>query len=579
MTIVKKLLGFLTLREKFFVAVSIFIRLGLVSLDLAGIFLVGVVVSLISGTTIASSSPLALGLNWLRLNGFENGYAVILVFAIGFFILKGVLSFILTFLTASYVGRIEAFKAREVFDGFLRSSAGAIDKFSKQDILHGLTNSMNAAFGLSITIGAGLLGEVGLLLGVSIYLAYVNVLLFIYTAIFFGSVGLLMYATIGKLSGLYAKRQQDSFMSSQGTLLDAIANYKQILTGDPSGFISKFSFERSKTARASSIYATLSSLPRYITEIAVMVGVGILVLQRGTASSEISATTVAVFLAGIFRIVASMLPLQSGLSYFKRIQHEAELAFQMLEQFGAHTPNFVAQNAKAKRAPKLEIQDLDFSYPGKSGNVLSGLTFTIPSGAYCAVVGKSGAGKSTLVDLILGLYEPDAGLVRVGKQSPRNYMRSNPGSIGYVPQSTALISGTVLENITLQPGLKNIHQEDLNTALRIANLEALISDLPQGLNTMLGQGGISLSGGQAQRVGLARAIYKNPRLLVLDEATSALDEESENSIRVALNNLKGKVTIIVIAHRPSTLRSADMVINIESTKATVFSSYDAYKAK
>jgi ABC-type multidrug transport system fused ATPase/permease subunit len=274
-----------------------------------------------------------------------------------------------------------------------------------------------------------------------------------------------------------------------------------------------------------------------------------------------------------------MLPLQSGLSYFKRIQNEAELAFEMLEQFGAQISNFGARSVKAKRAPKLEIQDLDFKYPGKSGKVLSGLTFSIPSGAYCAFVGKSGAGKSTLVDLILGLYEPDTGMVMIGKQAPRDYMRSNPSSVGYVPQSTALISGTFLENITLQPGMQEIHQEHLKSALRIANLDTLIGDLPQGLNTKLGQDGINLSGGQAQRVGLARAIYKNPRLLVLDEATSALDEESENSIRLALNNLKGKVTIIVIAHRPSTLRSADMVINIESTKATAFSSYDAYKAK
>jgi ABC-type siderophore export system fused ATPase/permease subunit len=198
-----RLLTFLTSREKFLVAISILIRFGLVALDLVGIFLVGVVVALISGTTIANTSPLSIGLAWLRSQGFENGYAVVLGVAVGFFILKGVLSFILTFLTATYVGRIEASKARMAYEGFFHSSAVDVERFGRQDILHGLTNSMNAAFGLSITIGAGIAGEIGLLVGVSAYLAYVNLTLFVFVAVFFGVVGLLMQASIGTLAGVY----------------------------------------------------------------------------------------------------------------------------------------------------------------------------------------------------------------------------------------------------------------------------------------------------------------------------------------------------------------------------------------
>jgi ABC-type multidrug transport system fused ATPase/permease subunit len=199
MKIVGRLLGFLTFREKLLVSISILIRLGLVALDLAGIFLVGVVVSLISGTTIAPTSPLSVGLTWLRAQGIENGYAVILGFAVGFFVLKGVLSFVLTFLTANYVGRIEASKARLAYQGLFQSSAGDLDRFGKQDILHGLTNSMNAAFGLTITIGAGIAGEVGLLVGVSAYLAYVNLTLFAFVAMFFGVVGLAMQRSLASM--------------------------------------------------------------------------------------------------------------------------------------------------------------------------------------------------------------------------------------------------------------------------------------------------------------------------------------------------------------------------------------------
>jgi ATP-binding cassette, subfamily B, bacterial PglK len=573
-----RLLGFLTFREKFLVSISILIRLGLVALDLAGIFLVGVVVSLISGTTIANTSPLAIGLTWLRAQGFENGYAVILGFAVGFFILKGVLSFILTFLTANYVGRIEASKARMAYQGLFRSSAGDVDRFGKQDILHGLTNSMNAAFGLTITIGAGIAGEVGLLVGVSAYLAYVNLTLFAFVAVFFGVVGLAMQASIGTLSGVYAKRQHESFIRSQGTILDSVANFKQLAIGDSSAFVDRFGSDRSKTARSSAVYATLGTLPRYITEISVMVGVGLLVLQRSSAASTISAATIAVFLAGIFRIVASMLPLQSGLSYFKRIQHEADLGFRMLEVFAPHSQTAKFAPSEQTTPPAVLVRDLAFSYSKDSANVLSGVSFEIPTGSYCALVGKSGAGKSTLVDLILGLYPATRGKILIDGQSPKEYLGTNPGSIGYVPQETALISGSLLENITMKPGHRNYDRESLRDALRMANIEDLVDSIPGGLDANLGSEGLSLSGGQAQRVGLARALYTKPSLLVLDEATSALDDESESSIRVALEGLRGKTTIIVIAHRPSTLQAAEMVLQVKSNAVTKFDSYESYKA-
>jgi ABC-type multidrug transport system fused ATPase/permease subunit len=309
-----------------------------------------------------------------------------------------------------------------------------------------------------------------------------------------------------------------------------------------------------------------------------MVGVGLLVLQRSSAASTISAATIAVFLAGIFRIVASMLPLQSGLSYFKRIQHEAELGFRMLEVFASHSSTAKFAPSEQTAPPAVSVRDLDFSYSKDSGNVLSGVSFEIPTGSYCALVGKSGAGKSTLVDLILGLYPATKGKVLIDGQSPKDYLETHPGSIGYVPQTTTLIAGTLLENITMKPGHRSFDEESLKNALEIANIRDLVASIPGGLDARIGTDGLSLSGGQAQRVGLARAIYSKPSLLVLDEATSALDDESEGAIRVALEGLRGKTTIIVIAHRPSTLQAAEMVLRVKSKSVTKFDSYEAYKS-
>ena len=578
MKTITRLLRFLTLREKILVSISILVRFGLVALDLAGIFLVGVVVSLISGTTIAPTSPLSMGLKWLRDHGIENGYAVILGFAIGFFILKGLLSFLVTFLTANYVGRIEAGKARQAYIGMLSSGAGELEALSRQDILHGLTNSMNAAFGQTITVTAAIAGEIALLVGVSGYLAFVNFGLFVCVALFFGIVGFIMQASIGNLSGMYAKRQHESFIASQGLILDSVSNFKQLAIGDSSAFVRAFASDRSRSARSSAIYATLGTLPRYITEIAVMVGVGLLVLQRSTASSTVSAATVAVFLAGIFRIVASMLPLQSGLSYFKRIRHDAELGFQMIEKFARNSERLMGNSGDVLKPPTVKAEGLEFTYPGRFEKVISGAAFEIESGTYCAVVGSSGAGKSTLVDLILGLYKPDGGYVLIDGIDPRDFTAEHPGAVGYVPQTTTLIAGSLLENITLQPREAAFDQANLKSALKMAHLESLISELPDGVGTKLGPDGLSLSGGQAQRVGLARALYKQPRLLILDEATSALDDESESAIRSALEGLRGQTTIIVIAHRPSTLQAADQVLSVRSKRVRAFESYSDYKS-
>jgi ABC-type multidrug transport system fused ATPase/permease subunit len=273
-----------------------------------------------------------------------------------------------------------------------------------------------------------------------------------------------------------------------------------------------------------------------------------------------------------------MLPLQSGLSYFKRIQHEADLGFRMLEVFAPHSQNIKVPRAKHAGPPAVLVRGLDFSYSRETAQVFSGVSFEIPAGSYCAVVGKSGAGKSTLVDLILGLYPATKGIVLIDGQSPKEYLEHHPGSIGYVPQTTSLISGTLLENITMKPGHRNYDEESLRASLRMANIDDLVASLPGGLNARIGTDGLSLSGGQAQRVGLARALYNKPSLLVLDEATSALDDESETAIRIALEGLRGKTTIIVIAHRPSTLQSAEMVLRVKSKSVTTFDSYESYKS-
>lgn len=564
MKIYKGLRSNLTSREQLVVWLSVGVRLLLVGFDLAGIFLVGVVVSLVSGTVISPTSQLAMVLQWLRENGFDKGYVALATIAVGFFVVKGVLSVFLSYMTSQFVARLESDKAIEVFNGFVESSVDFIETRSRQEALHGITRAVNVGFAQVINTFSGVASEIALLVGVSVFLLIQNPLLFLTIGLFFGAVGFVMQVTLGRASARTAGASYVALMNSQTTMSSLLGAFRQIAVGKVAGSMTAaFTKDRSQSSRQSAVYSTITTLPRYITEISVMVGVGLLVLQRSnTMGGELPAAEIAMFLAGIFRIVASMLPLQSGWNALRSFEPEAMLAYQLLRE--------VRQNKRAKTEDFLptldsgnaiEVSEVTFSFPGRPKPVLNRASLSIVRGAYVAIIGKSGAGKSTFADIVLGLREPDSGVVRIGESGSGAAGLRGPSKLGYVPQNTELIAGTLRENITL---LLGVHGDEtlLQNSLQDAELRDLVEGLPEGLETRVGPGARELSGGQRQRVGLARALYTDPDILILDEATSALDSETESAIQDILANLKGRKTLIVIAHRPRTLEDADAVYSL-----------------
>ena len=223
------------------------------------------------------------------------------------------------------------------------------------------------------------------------------------------------------------------------------------------------------------------------------------------------------------------------------------------------------------------ITDADYSYTGDDHTTLGGISLEIPAGQYAAVIGPSGAGKTTLVDVILGLITPQAGTVRIGGIEPNLLRTIAPGAVSYVPQKPGLVSGTIAENIALGVAADDIDHELLQKAVDAAYLGDFIRSLPNGLETSVGKQADALSGGQIQRIGLARALYVQPRLLILDEATSGLDAGSEAFIGSTLRALHGSVTVIVIAHRLSTVQHADVVHVVERGVITASGDFSTVK--
>jgi ATP-binding cassette subfamily C protein len=316
------------------------------------------------------------------------------------------------------------------------------------------------------------------------------------------------------------------------------------------------------------------SLPRHIIEVALILGLALFFLAQ-LLSGDIanSAGTIGVFLAGAFRLTTALLPLQASFLAIKtalpsaKIAHDILAGLPQLVEPETKNLNRAEQNTDIKQPIGAVFEDVTFSYPDSPAPALVNLNFTIEPGSQTALMGPSGAGKSTIADMLCLLLTPSSGRVfQITKSSSSEL--SIGGRVSYVPQKPGMISGTILENVALGVEPENVDREEVISALQAAHLGTLIKELPEGIDTSLGKLKDSLSGGQMQRLGLARAIYSKPNLLVMDEATSALDAESESEIQKTLEEMRGRVTVVVIAHRLNTIQHADKVILLEDGKVS-----------
>lgn len=218
---------------------------------------------------------------------------------------------------------------------------------------------------------------------------------------------------------------------------------------------------------------------------------------------------------------------------------------------------------------QIELQDIVYAYPNTEKLIFDKANLTIPVGASVGIVGTSGAGKSTVVDILLGLLEVKSGKILAdGKDVNENY-RAWLKNVGYIPQMIFMLDDTIRKNVAFGVPEEEIDEERLWEVLKEAQLDEFIKTLPDGLDTGIGERGIRLSGGQRQRIGIARALYNNPEVLILDEATSALDNDTEAAIMDSINHLRGKKTLVIIAHRLQTIEKCDIVYRVENGKAVI----------
>ncbi|MCA9459966.1 MAG: ATP-binding cassette domain-containing protein, partial [Nanoarchaeota archaeon] len=308
-----------------------------------------------------------------------------------------------------------------------------------------------------------------------------------------------------------------------------------------------------------------NNLPKMLLEVLGISGIVIIVL----VISIINKTSDSVLpVVGIFAISGiRMLPSVNNIIVsFQNFQYSFSIIDFLFEDVESNiSKDKSEENSYYSFKSKLELKEINFSYTGSSDNTLKSISFELEKGKVIGLIGKSGAGKTTLIDLLLGLHKPTSGkLLLDGKEI--NDLKKIRKDIGYIPQNIFLLDDTILNNITLCENKKEISWDNLNKSIEVSQLNNYIDTTVDGINTVIGERGVKLSGGQKQRIGIARAIYRNPKILLMDEATSALDNETEFLFMDAIAKLRRDISIVIIAHRLTTVKNCDLIYEIEDGK-------------
>lgn len=416
------------------------------------------------------------------------------------------------------------------------------------------------------------------------FLLIMNPLATLYVFALLGGIVLIIFLKIRKTLQQAGQAVGELQAVSTKQVLQGLGSFKTTtLLHKQEFFVAEFGEAVSQISKHRSYFDVMQNLPRFFMETAVvtvMLSLAIAMLYMGTPSGELILMLSVFGMAGI-RLLPSMNRMLNALSSIKWSQAmmgELLVDLQKIRlspvtsHLPQHSPNLPDLPNTAFNFHTLQLVHINFAYENGI-KVLNDIGVSIRAGQSVGFVGHSGSGKSTLIDLILGLLPPQSGQITVNEQPLAEILPAWQASIGYIPQDIYLSDETIRANIAFGVQASQIDDHQLAHALITAQLDSLIGDLPEGLDTIIGERGVKLSGGQRQRIGIARALYHNPQILVMDEATAALDNITERAFMAAVNGLKGQKTLIMIAHRLSTVENCDVIYFMDNGNIVDFGSY------
>ena len=588
-TTLSRSLKVLPRRDRIKVGFVVILQISLGLLDLLGVAIIGVLGALaVSG--VASRQPGNRVNSVLTFLNIENltlqTQATLLGVAAAFLLIaKTVVSVIFTRRIIFFLSRRGAIISANLLSRLLAQPLQRLQSRTMQENLYAITSGVSTITVGVLATGANLIADVSLLVVMTAGLFVVDTVVAVSSLVIFGAIGLILYKLMNERARHLGLEQAKLSISSNQKIYEILGTYREAVVRNRREFYSRqIGSERLKLADNAAEIAFMPNISKYVIELTVVIGsLAISAAQFGMQDAAHAVAVLSVFIAASTRIAPAVLRVQQGAIGIRSSLGGAAPTLELIESLAevdALSPvsdslDFSHGGFKAS----VTTRELSLTYQSKVSPAIDCISFDIEEGESVAIVGASGAGKTTLVDILLGVLQPDLGEVKISGLDPLDAITNWPGAISYVPQDVLITQGSIRENVTMGYPVDKCPDELIWDALSYAQLKDFVESLPEKLDSPVGDRGVKISGGQRQRLGIARAMFTKPKLLVFDEATSSLDGMTEAAISQAIHRMHGEVTVISIAHRLSTVKNADKVIYLDRGKLVAQGTFEEVRQR
>lgn len=499
---------------------------------------------------------------------------------VGIFIIKGAYIITFNFFEARFIYNRRYTISHRMMSSYMQAPYTFHLQRNTAELLRNISNEVNVVINIVVTNILKIAREGVMAISILIFLFIVEplitLLIIALSGIGTGSFVLLIRNKIKQYGEEELNRRKEMIQAVNqglGGIKDA-----RVLNRE-NDFIEKFRVQAQKSTRLMAYLKFIMQIPKPVIETTAVLGmllISVILVWQGR-SMEVIIPILTLFAMATVRLMPSVQLIGSMYTNLRYNMVSLNPIYDDLKELEEYRNRFL-EDRKSKKKIKLhrqiDIENVWYHYPGSDEQAMKGVSLSIPKGSAVGFVGPSGAGKTTIVDLLLGLLEPDQGYIKVDGVDIQKNLSAWQRNIGYIPQSIYLADETLRSNIAFGLPENEIDDKKVMEAVRLAQLEEMVSRLPEGLDTFVGEQGTRISGGQRQRVGIARALYHNPEVLVMDEATSALDNITEKHITEAIDALKGDRTIIMIAHRLTTVKNCNMLYFMRDGRIEQSGTYD-----
>jgi len=546
------------------------------ALDLMGVVAIGLLGAL-SVTGLQSRKPgdrVDSALHFLQISNatFQTQAIILGVSAVFLLVGRTLLSIFFTRRILFFLSRRGASISANLISRLLSQPLLIVQERTTQETLYAVTSGVSLITLQVLATSVVLVSDISLLLVMVIGLFAVDPTTAIGTFLIFSLIGFFLYRFMHVRAGVLGVKNSSLSIIGNEKIVEVFNSYRESVVRNRRDFYAReIGKLRFRLADVSAESAFMPYVSKYVIETAVVLGAILIgatqfILQDATHA----VATLAIFLAAGTRIAPAVLRVQQGSITIRGALGQAAPTLDLMDALGdapmIENVNDSVDVSHQGFNSEVIIMNTSLTYPNKLNPAISNVSLKIPAGSFVAFVGPSGAGKTTIIDVLLGVLKPDEGQVLISGFDPLMAVSKWPGAVSYVPQDVVIAAGTIRENVALGYPLETATDELVMSALKVAQLNEFITDLPLGIDTQVGERGAKISGGQRQRLGIARAMFTKPHLLVLDEATSSLDGETEANISEAIHSLRGSTTVVMIAHRLSTVRDADIVVYLSEGK-------------